>query len=94
MLDLSLDDASPEETEALVDKCAEEISKRKLQAAAILFLEMHKPLANVGGNLALVGSPFLVPFLGLQNVNNYTQVFSKPENVEKLIQRLEETTKS
>lgn len=93
MLDL-MDDASPDETEALVDKCAQEISKRKLQAAAILFLEMHKPLANIGGNLAIVGSPFLVPFLGLQNVGNYTRVFSKPENVEKLIQRLEETTKS
>lgn len=89
-----MDDPSVEETEELVTKCAGEISKRKLQAAAILFLEMHKPLANVGGNLAIVGSPFLVPFLGLQNVASYTRVFSKPENVEKLIQRLEETTKS
>ena len=94
MLDLSTDDPTPEETEELVSKCANEIAKRKLQAAAILFLEMHKPLANIGGNLAIVGSPFLVPFLGFGNVNSYTRVFSKPENVEKLIQRLEETTKS
>ena len=79
-----------EETEALVQKAATEIVRRKMQTPAILFLEMNKPLANVGANSALVLAPFAVPFFGFDFVNDYSRLFSKRENVELLLQRIEQ----
>lgn len=92
MFDFWKDDLDPEEEERLLDKLAEEIRKRKLNAPATLFFEMHKPLANIGGHFAMATSPFLVPILGYQNVNDYSRLLSKRDNVEKLIQRLEKSS--
>ncbi|MDR3689427.1 MAG: hypothetical protein P4L46_08615 [Fimbriimonas sp.] len=86
-------DLTEEETEALIQKAADEIVKRGLHTPAILFLEMHKPLANVGANAALMFAPFAVPFLGFDFVNNYSRLFTKRENVERLITRIEELSK-
>ena len=86
-------DLTEEETEALIEKAANEIARRKLQTPAILFLEMHKPLAYVGANASLVFAPFAVPFLGFDFVNNYSRLFSKRENVERLIRKIEELSK-
>ena len=86
-------DLTEEETETLVQKAADEISRRKLEAPAILFLEMHKPLAYIGANASLVFAPFAVPSLGFDFVNNYSRLFSKRENVERLIQKIEEQSK-
>jgi hypothetical protein len=79
-----------ESTERILDRAADEIRKRNLVAPALLALEMHKPLANVGGHAALVFSPFMVPFLGYDAVNDYSRVFAKRENIEKLLRKLEE----
>lgn len=89
MFDFWNDELTLEEEDQLLDKLAEDIQKRKLEAPAIAFFELHKPLANVGGHLALAASPFLVPILGYKNVNNYSRLLSKRENVEKLLCRLE-----
>jgi uncharacterized protein (DUF1778 family) len=78
-----------EETEALIEKAANEISRRNLQTPVILALEMHKPLANVGGQAAIVFAPFMVPILGFDFVNDYSRLLSNKENVERLIRRLE-----
>lgn len=61
-----------------------------MQAPAILALEAHKPLANVIAQSVVVFSGFLVPFLGFQNVNDYSRLLHKRENVERLICLLEE----
>lgn len=78
-----------EEAEQLIDKAVSEIQKRKLITPAILFLEMHKPLGYIGSQAAIALSPFIVPFVGFDFVNNYSRLFSKRENIEKLIVRLE-----
>lgn len=52
---------------------------------------MHKPLANVAGHAAIAFSPFLVPFVGFNAVDDYSQFFSKRENIEALIQRIEQS---
>jgi len=82
-----------EETDALIDKAAGEVAKRNLQTPAILFLEMHKPLSYIGANASLVFAPFAVPFLGFDFINDYGRLFSKRENVEKLIRKLEQLSK-
>jgi len=84
---------SEEETDALIDKAAGEIARRGMQVPAVLALEMNKPLSSVGANLSLVFAPFMVPFFGFDFVNDYSRLFQKRENVEKLLQRIEQTTK-
>lgn len=90
MYDFWKDDLTEDEEEALIDRAAGEITKRKLNMPAMLFFEMHKPLSNVAGNAALMFSPFLVPFFGFQNVNDYSRLLQKPDSVERLIQKLED----
>lgn len=54
-----------------------------------MMLEMHKPLANLAGNAAVAFSPFLIPFLGFQNVDDYSRFFAKRENWDRLIEAIE-----
>lgn len=89
-----LTDLTEQETEALIEKAANEIVRRKLETPAILFLEMHKPLANIGANAAVAFSPFLMPFFGFDFVNDYSRLFRKRENVEMLLVKIEELSKA
>ena len=89
MLDFWSKELTDSETEELIEKAAVEIEKRKLTAPAVLFLEMHKPLSYIGSQAAIVFSPFIVPFVGFDFVNNYSRLLSKRENIERLIVRLE-----
>jgi hypothetical protein len=74
---------------ALIERIATQIEKRRLNVPAIMFLEMHKPLANLVGHAAIAFSPFMMPFLGFKTVDEYSQFFSERDNVEQLIRRLE-----
>ena len=84
------EDLTDQEEEALIEKAASEIKKRRLEVPAILLFEMHKPLSYVGSQAAIVFSPFLVPFLGFDAVNNYSRLFSRRDSIEKLLRRIEE----
>ena len=90
MYELWNSDLTPEEEESLLQKLSKEIKKRKMEAPAIVALETHKPLSNVIAQSFIVFSGFLVPFLGFQNVNDYSRLLQKRENVERLIVLLEE----
>ena len=70
-------------------KLEEQIRKRKLEAPAIMFLEMNKPLTRITANAMIVFTPFLAPFVGLDNVHNYSRLLMDRDNVERLICRLE-----
>lgn len=91
MFDLWSTELTEEEEERLLRKAATEIRRRKMIPAAILALETHKPLANVAAHGVLAFSPFLVPFLGFENVNDYSRLLRKRENFERLLLLLEET---
>lgn len=80
-----------EETEALIAKATDLVSKRRLQAPAVMFLEMHKPLSNIAANAGVALAPFLVPFFGFDNVNDFSRFLTKRENVERLIQSIEQS---
>lgn len=84
------DDLSDQEEAKLLTGLATKIRKRKLETPAILFLEMHKPVSRLAGNALVVFSPFIAPFVGFQNVNDYSRLLMKPGAVEKLILLLEE----
>lgn len=74
----------------LVEKVAQEVHKRRLETPAILFLEMHKPLAGLASQSLVVFSPFLCPFVGFQNIDDFSQLAGDRAAVETLIQRLEQ----
>lgn len=90
MFDMWGSDLTPEETTELLQKAAQEIRRRKLETSAVFLLESHMPVLGVGGQAAMAFSPFLVPFLGFDNVNNYTRLLTKRENVDRLLEMLEE----
>ena len=89
MFDFWKDPLTEDAREALLDRAVHEIRKRKLETPAILFFEMHKPVAYVGSHAMIAFAPFLVPFFGFDNVNNYSLLLSDRANVERLVQRLE-----
>lgn len=89
MFEYTTEDLTDQEEEALIDKAAEQIVKRRMEVPAVLFLEMHKPLSFVASQAAVVFAPFIVPLMGYENAQNYTRLFQKRENVERLIRRIE-----
>jgi hypothetical protein len=81
---------SEEEIKEVIDEIASTIIKRRLETAAILFLEMNKPLSTIAGQGMVVAMPFLGPIFGPVRMARYTRFLQTRENVERLIQRIEE----
>ncbi len=79
-----------ERRDALIDRLAQQIQARRMNLPAILFLEMHKPLAFLTGQGLLLSSGFLAPLFGPQNVQQYARLFESRDNIELLIRRIEE----
>ena len=85
--DAELSDA---ERDRLIESLVGKVHRYKLESAVIFFLEMHKPLTYVASQSMLLGSGFLAPLFGPENVQKYAKLFETPENVERLIRRIEE----
>lgn len=79
-----------QEAEALLEKAAQSIVRRGLETPAILFLEMHKPLANLIGHAVWVTMPIWALFWGVGTTNALGALLSDPDRIEKLIKRIEE----
>ena len=75
--------------DALIDHLARQVGARKLQTPAILFLEMHKPLAFLTGQGLLLSSGFLAPLFGPKNVQQYARLLESRDNIELLIRKIE-----
>ena len=78
------------DAEQLLEKAAQVIVKRGMEVPAILFLEMHKPLANLIGHAVWVTMPVWALFFGVATTNEIGALLSDPERIERLIQRIEE----
>ncbi len=89
MSDFWSEELAPEKETELLRQAARDIKRRKMETPAIMALEMHKPIANTLASGAVVFAPFLVPFFGFDKVNEYSQLFSKRENIERLLALLE-----
>ncbi len=55
-------------------------------------IESHKPLANMIGHGMIAASPFLAPFLGFDNVDDYSQLLGNRESLDRLILMLEDSS--
>ncbi len=82
---------SDEDRDKILTKIACEIKRRGLETPAILFLESHRPLAPLGGQLAVMFSPFLGIFFagGAFDLQKYTSLLRDPKNVNLLIKMIE-----
>lgn len=83
------DELSAEERDALADRLARRVVERRLETVATLFLEMHKPIAFLGGQAMLMGAPVLGTLFGYENLQRLALFFQSAENVELLLQRIE-----
>jgi hypothetical protein len=89
LADFWAEELTEEQTEALLQKAADEIRRRKLETPAILFLEMHRPVSSLLIQSSIPFAPFLIPILGFEAVNDFSRLLAKRENVERLIRLIE-----
>ncbi len=88
------DSLSPQDhqrRERLIDDLVRRTARAKLTAPAILFLEMHKPLAFLGAQFLWAAQPFLTLWLNHADVQETARLLEDPAGVEHLIARLSET---
>jgi len=84
------DDLSPQDRDRMIEELARKIVNKGLETPAILFLEMHKPVAFVASQSLLMAGPFLAPLFGIEGVNRYSRLLGDRDNVELLIRRIED----
>ena len=82
--------AADRDAEQLLEKAAKVVVERGMEVPVILFLEMHKPLANLIGHAVWVTMPVWALFFGVETTNQLGYLLSDPERIERLIQRIEE----
>jgi predicted membrane-bound dolichyl-phosphate-mannose-protein mannosyltransferase len=75
--------------EELLEQVAQAVVRRGMEVPAILFLEMHKPLANLLGHAVWMTMPIWALFWGVQRTNALGELLSDPTRIERLIRRIE-----
>jgi predicted membrane-bound dolichyl-phosphate-mannose-protein mannosyltransferase len=75
--------------EELLEQVARAVVRRGMEVPAILFLEMHKPLANLLGHAVWMTMPIWALFWGVQRTNALGELLSDPTQIERLIRRIE-----
>ncbi len=78
-----------EKDQALFDKLADFVTKRKMTAPAILFLESTKPLNFIGSQFLVVLGPLIKVFFNIAEYDRIVELMEKRENVERLICSIE-----
>lgn len=73
----------------LIDRLARRAAQMHLAAPAILFLEMHKPLAFLGAQIVWLAQPFLCLWWKPGDVHDVACLLEDRASVEALIERLE-----
>jgi hypothetical protein len=85
---LSEFDLTEEEERKLIDNIAKLVVDKGLEAPAIMFLEVTRPLSFIASQLAIVALGPLQWLFELEGPK-YTGLFMKKENVSRIIDRIE-----
>ncbi len=82
-------EATPEETDRIIEKLAKAIIERQMDVPAILLLGGIRPVSYFGGQMLRF---FIAPFEPLLGnlPYEYIHVLEQPENVKRLIRRVDE----
>jgi hypothetical protein len=89
---LSEFDLTEEEERKLIDNIAKLVVDKGLEAPAIMFLEVTRPLTFIASQLAIVALGPLQWLFELEGPK-YTGLFMKKENVNRIIERIEALSK-
>lgn len=81
-----------EEERKLIDNIAKLVVDKGLEAPAIMFLEVTRPLSFIASQLAIVALGPLQWLFELEGPK-YTGLFMKKENVNRIIERIEALSK-
>ena len=81
-----------EEERKLIDNIAKLVVDKGLEAPAIMFLEVTRPLTFIASQLAIVALGPLQWLFELEGPK-YTGLFMKKENVNRIIERIEALSK-
>ena len=73
----------------VIDRTAHRLAALGLTAPAVLFLEMHKPLAFLGAQVLLAAQPFLSLAFDTADIRDLAEIIEDSTGVEQLIDRLE-----
>jgi hypothetical protein len=76
--------------DAVLEKLARDVVSRRLETAAVVFLEMHLPLTNLLYSSTLLFQPLLSPFVGNGRIEALSSILADRRNIEWLIRRIEE----
>ncbi len=85
-------DLTEEEEKKLINNIAKLVVDKGLEAPAIMFLEVTRPLSFIASQLAIVALGPLQWLFELEGPK-YTGLFMKKENVGRIIERIEELSK-
>ena len=80
----------PEERDRLIDRIAGEVTKRRLETPAILFLEMHRPLQFLSSQALVVFGPILAIAFHPRNLEKLSLLMQDRSNLDRLLERIEE----
>jgi hypothetical protein len=90
---LSEFELTSEEEEKLINNIAKTVVDRGLEAPAIMFLEVAKPVSFIASQFAILALGPLQWLFELEGPK-YTGLFMKRENVGRIIERIEELAKA
>ncbi len=77
--------------EYLIQTLVRRAAENGVTAPAILFLEMHRPLAFLGAQMLWTAEPFLNGWLGPRGVRDLAGLLEDPEALNELMARLEQS---
>jgi hypothetical protein len=75
--------------EALIERVSAQLIAWNLREPAIALLAMHAPLAYLGSQTLLIAQPLLGIFTGDAMARDLALLLEDPQNVERLVARLE-----
>jgi len=90
MNDQTVEHALSEQDQAFIDRIAQRIFDSGFVTAAVFALEMVKPLALLGSHAMIFFGPIVSAFIKADGYYRAAEVFEEPQNVERLITRLEQ----
>ncbi|MDE0044012.1 MAG: hypothetical protein OXT74_18355 [Candidatus Poribacteria bacterium] len=92
-LPVTLDEIPEAEQQALLEKVATQIVKRRLTVPAIMALEVCKPLNFLGSQALIAFNPFVQSIFNAADYQKFALIIEKDENVEFLIKLIEDLDK-
>lgn len=72
-----------------LERVAEKIADRGLTVPAVIFLELHRPLAHLASQAMVVTWPLVAPFLGLRRFEQVRDLLADPEQYRSFVALLE-----